>query len=169
MFTYLTAGGQNHNSTLLKFCTWLSKVYAVEFIQLFPVQGHFFTQCDRNFGLVRSKVKKQEVIGRANPQLDAMVHSKILSPFVFSCSYGSGTRQRLGRSPCSLSFLDMKISITKQKFTIMKYVMIEYKNNGRVLFSENYLFLMPTGLKNFCRNIVMTKAKGLKATNETYT
>lgn len=51
-------GGQNKNIVIVSFCSWLAKVHKVEVTHVFPVRGHSFGQCDRNFGLFKRKVKK---------------------------------------------------------------------------------------------------------------
>lgn len=66
-------GGQNRNATVTKFCTWFAKTHDMETIHLYPICGHSFSQCDRKFGLVRSKIKKREVIGSVSPWLEAIV------------------------------------------------------------------------------------------------
>ncbi|KAJ8891122.1 hypothetical protein PR048_010636 [Dryococelus australis] len=63
------AGGQNRNATMVKFCARFSYDFGVEIFHLFPVCRHTFTQCDQNFGLVRSKIKKKGKTGTAKPWL----------------------------------------------------------------------------------------------------
>ena len=69
-------GGQNKNSVMTSFCSWLARVYEVEVTHLFPVRGHSFGQCDRNFRLIKSKLKKVETISTALPYLSAMVQCR---------------------------------------------------------------------------------------------
>lgn len=71
-----SAGGQNRNATVLKYCSWFSKTNNLLMLQLFPVRGHSFSQCDRNFGIVRNFIKKKEVIGSAKPWLEAIALSR---------------------------------------------------------------------------------------------
>ena len=58
---------------MVSFCLWCSRVFNVEIIHLFPVREHSFGQCDRNFGIVRSYLKKEETISTAKKYLEAMV------------------------------------------------------------------------------------------------
>jgi hypothetical protein len=37
-----------------------SRLKNVEITQLFPVRGHSFGQCNRNFGLIRTRIKNLE-------------------------------------------------------------------------------------------------------------
>lgn len=131
-----SAGGQNRNSTMVKFCSWFSKVFGVEVLQLFPVRGHSFSQCDRNFGLVRSKIKKTEVIGTAKPWLQAIVEAR-QNPSPFQVIMD---RDLIKQWDVCLSsyFVDISRSAKKLKFTIMKYVMIKYKPCGSVLCSNSF-------------------------------
>lgn len=51
-------GGQNKNSSMVKFGMWLAKKFNVNIRHILPVRGHSFNQCDRNFELLRSSLKK---------------------------------------------------------------------------------------------------------------
>ena len=61
---------------MVQFSLWVSKVFGVNVLQVFPVRGHSFSQCDTNFGLVKSYVKKEPTITTAKPYLEAMVHAR---------------------------------------------------------------------------------------------
>lgn len=78
------AGGQNKNATMLKFCSFiLAKTNSVEVIQLFPVRSYSFGQCDRNFGLIKSNLKRREEVEVLQPYLDnILICRKNPSPFV---------------------------------------------------------------------------------------
>ena len=52
-----SCGGQNKNYLVLKFLSLLSTHFQLEIQHLFPVRGHSYCQCDRNFGTYR-KLKK---------------------------------------------------------------------------------------------------------------
>lgn len=56
------AGGQNRNYHSLQFFSVLSVKYQLEIHHLFPVRGHSYCQCDRNFGLYGKKKKSRESI-----------------------------------------------------------------------------------------------------------
>lgn len=132
-----SAGGQNRNSTIIKFCSWFSRVFDVEIVQLFPVRGHSFTQCDRNFGLVRSHIKKREVIGTAKPWLVAMVHARH-NPSPFHVIMDRNLIKEWDESLKPL-FINIQKSAKTLKFTIMKYVMIKYKTDGSILCSNSFI------------------------------
>ncbi|KYN09437.1 hypothetical protein ALC57_18456 [Trachymyrmex cornetzi] len=55
-------GGQNKNHIMVKFCCWLAKTYNISIEHIFPVRGHSFNQCDRNFGLYGKLKKRKETV-----------------------------------------------------------------------------------------------------------
>lgn len=57
-----SAGGQNKNLAFLRFCSYLSKSLNVEVMHIFPVRGHSFGQCDRNFGVIRNNMKSLQTV-----------------------------------------------------------------------------------------------------------
>jgi hypothetical protein len=54
------AGGQNKNTTVMRFCSFFARLKNVEITQLFPVTGLSFGQCCRNLGLIRTRIKNLE-------------------------------------------------------------------------------------------------------------
>lgn len=55
-------GGQNRNYILVNFLLFCSIYYKIKIIQIFPVRGHSYCVCDRNFGIFSKKLKKYEKI-----------------------------------------------------------------------------------------------------------
>lgn len=56
-------GGQNRNNTLVRFLLALVSLGRFDTIhQYFPVRGHSFLQCDRNFGTAKRKIRKLDRI-----------------------------------------------------------------------------------------------------------
>ncbi|CAH1109344.1 unnamed protein product [Psylliodes chrysocephalus] len=53
-------GGQNKNKTMTQFCCWFARTHNVTVTQLFPIRGHSFSVCYRNFGLIRTVLKKKK-------------------------------------------------------------------------------------------------------------
>lgn len=49
------ADGQNKNVTVMMFCSWYAYAFGLQITQMFPVRGHSFGQCDRNFDEIRYK------------------------------------------------------------------------------------------------------------------
>ncbi|KAJ8878439.1 hypothetical protein PR048_019017, partial [Dryococelus australis] len=67
-----SAGGKNKNKTISRFCSWLANLY-ISVLELFPVRGHSFSQCNRHFGLVKSRLKKKTMTTTAKYYLEATV------------------------------------------------------------------------------------------------
>lgn len=57
-----SCGGQNKNYALVKLLSLLARHLQVEIDHLYPVRGHSYNQCDRNFGMYGQKKKKVETI-----------------------------------------------------------------------------------------------------------
>ncbi|KAJ8674060.1 hypothetical protein QAD02_005322 [Eretmocerus hayati] len=57
-----SCGGQNKNYLVLFFLSVLSETFQLEIHHLFPVRGHSYCSCDRNFGLYGNKKKHMERI-----------------------------------------------------------------------------------------------------------
>jgi len=55
-------GGQNKNYFILSFLSLLSKKLQIEIQHVYPVRGHSYCSCDRNFSLYGQKKKKIETI-----------------------------------------------------------------------------------------------------------
>lgn len=53
-----SAGGQNNNRFLMRFLSWFAHSRHLTIEQVFPVSGHSFNQCNRNFGMYSKVVKK---------------------------------------------------------------------------------------------------------------
>lgn len=67
-----SAGGQNRILNVVRFFTWFAQTYNVEITQMFPVRGHSYCQCDRNFGIYGSILKKKEKIESPQGYLNIM-------------------------------------------------------------------------------------------------
>lgn len=70
------ASGQNRNYTVLTFLTMLSIELNVEIWHVFPVRGHSYCQCDRNFGTYAQKKKKMERIETAQIYIDLIRNAR---------------------------------------------------------------------------------------------
>ncbi|KAJ8665827.1 hypothetical protein QAD02_007489 [Eretmocerus hayati] len=57
-----SCGGRNKNYLVLYFLSLLAKVLQLEVHQIFPVRGHSYCSCDRNFGIYGNKKKNMETI-----------------------------------------------------------------------------------------------------------
>lgn len=65
-------GGQNKNWTMVKFLSSISIKFNIKIIHLFPVRGHTFSQCDRNFGLIGKPAKRVDKIEIPDQYLDLL-------------------------------------------------------------------------------------------------
>lgn len=68
--------GQNRNYTVSRFLLLAAVVYNVDIMQLFPVRGHSYNQCDRNFGLYSKKVQQMESIETPEEYFDIIRNSR---------------------------------------------------------------------------------------------
>lgn len=129
-----SCGGQNKNSTMVMFGGWLSRAFNVEVEHLFPVRGHSFSQCDRNFGKYGILLKQVESIETVDEYINIMRDSrKNPEPFHAAMSgdlikdWATALQPMFLRSPVAKGY----------KFSIQKYVKLHYKN-GNVSGSNTY-------------------------------
>lgn len=128
-------GGLNKNISIVSFCSWLSRVYSVEVLHLFPVRGHSFGQCDRNFGLLRKKIKNIETMTTAKPYLTAMVECREHpSPFFVLMDRNIIKDWKEALKP----LINNKPVSKGSPFKIQKYCMLKYKEDGTILASPTY-------------------------------
>ena len=81
--------GQNKNNTVVRFL--LSLVDTGRFkqiIQIFPFRGHSFLPCDRDFGLIKRKVKKSDRVYSVDDYTTMMKEARRDNPFtIVNVSY----------------------------------------------------------------------------------
>lgn len=133
------AGGQNKNQTLLRFCSYLSKSYNVEVLQIFPVRGHSFGQCDRDFGVIRNALRKLENIEVPHVYIDRIAGSRTNpSPFVVVQDTSIVFDWNKGLIP----FFEKTPKNKNIKFKIQQYSILKYKPCGTLLVSTMYSMLV---------------------------
>lgn len=130
-----SAGGQNKNLTVVKFCSWFSKKYNIEITHLYPVRGHSYCQCDRNFGTYGAILKKKEKVESPEEYLNIMrTARKNVKPFEAELSgdllkdWTKGLGIMYKKTP----------KLKKHQFSIQKYVKIQYKPSSEVLTYYGY-------------------------------
>lgn len=69
-------GGQNRNYMVLRFFASVAAKLNVEIDYLYPVRGHSFNQCDRNFGLYTTKKKSMERIETQQEYIDIIENAR---------------------------------------------------------------------------------------------
>lgn len=128
------AGGQNKNKTMSAFCSWLARIFNVSILHLFPVRGHSYSQCDRNFGLFKGFIKKKAVITTAKPYLEAMVLCKKTNPF--QVLFDGNVMKDWGTLLSEYCFKNPQSKTTA--FKIQSFVQLKYKPDGILLASQTY-------------------------------
>lgn len=101
------AGGQNKNHKMMMFCSFLSMKFKIKVTQLFPVRGHSYCQCDRNFGAYSNCLHRTARIATA-AEYDTVISNK--SELV----YGFGFMRKFSSS-IEEHFKDYKILFSKDK------------------------------------------------------
>ena len=130
-----SCGGQNKNLCVVMFCTWLSKSFGMEVEHIFPVRGHSYNQCDRNFGLYGTLTKRVENIEVPKQYLALMKECR-QKPMPFEVLMAS---HLIKDWSTALKSVFNKVPQAKgYKFCIQKYVRIHYSKNGVVSGSETY-------------------------------
>lgn len=71
------AGGQNRNNTLVRFFMGLIATGRFRKIhQYFPIRGHSFLQCDRNFGTAKRKIRRKDRIYTPDEYVELIATAK---------------------------------------------------------------------------------------------
>lgn len=120
-------GGQNRNYTVFSFFSLLSEELQIEIEHVFPVRGHSYCQCDRNFGLYGQK-KRKEVIETAEEYVRMIKNSKKPNFIIVS------------EEDCTIKDYEnilKNVNIPKQ-LQISKAVKIVYYPNGSVDVHSDY-------------------------------
>lgn len=122
------AGGQNRNYLSMQFFSIVSVVLQLEIQHLFPVRGHSYCQCDRNFGLYGSKKKMQERIETEEDYVEIIKTSRD-PPF-----------EVIDANKCKVADFESHLKADKelQKIKIRKVVKIVYFPNGQADLYYSY-------------------------------
>ena len=129
------AGGQNKNSVMLRFCLWLSITFRVEVVHMFPVRGHSFGQCDRNFGLIKSKLKNKPQIETPELYLESIVECR-QNPSPFKSVNDPSLIYNWDKAILQY-FLKTPVS-RDNVFKVQQYSILKYKPCGTLLCSKSY-------------------------------
>lgn len=125
------AGGQNKNHKMMMFCSFISMKFKVKVTQLFPVRGHSYCQCDRNFGAYSNCLHRTARIV-TSAEYDTVISNK--SELI----HGFGLLKSFSLS-LEEFFKDYKSLSSKDKpFRIQKYCLLQYLSSGNVLASMAY-------------------------------
>jgi len=141
-----------------KFLTVVSIVYKVEIMQLFPVRGHSYNQCDRNVGMYARKLKKLQSVETQDEYLDVIRTCRDV-PFIVR----NGQVKNFEKALSTL----IKIS---NKFEISKAAALVYKPDGTIAVHKNYSLVNPKFFShvdpskindNIFENIPLENCKGV--------
>ncbi|XP_043464094.1 uncharacterized protein LOC122507356 [Leptopilina heterotoma] len=132
-----SCGGQNKNINVVMFCTWLASSLNIIIEHIFPVRGHSYNQCDRNFGKYSKILKNHETVENVDEYFHVMSSArKNPSPFnVINASsliedWSSGLQKFISKVPTSKT--------TKTRFSIQQYVKLSYDSHGTITSSKSY-------------------------------
>lgn len=128
-------GGQNKNFLLMCFCAWFSEVYAVEILHVYPVRGHSYSICDRNFGIYGKKLKKLPIIQTAAEYLKIIAKSRE-KPFPYWSTWDPSLFKEW--ETVLRPFFKRKPTKKHSCFTLQKYCMLKYKPDGTISASKTY-------------------------------
>lgn len=138
IFLFDACGGQNKNITMVMFSTWLAKSLNMPIEHIFPVRGHSYNQCDRNFGRYGILLKSLETIESAEQYLKVMLSARSNpSPFnVLMASYliedwTKGLQVFLSKTPTATGK-------NKARFAIQQYVKLDFGPEGVITTSRFY-------------------------------
>lgn len=126
------AGGQNKNHKMLMFCSFLAVKFKVKVTQLYPVRGHSYCQCDRNFGAYSNVLKRTARIATA-AEYDQIIASKseIIRGYELLRTWSSSLQ---------VYFTEYKnITSKKTPFRIQQYCRLMYHPSGTISASSSYL------------------------------
>ena len=120
-------GGQNKNRTVINFSLWLSKEWGVDVLHLFPVRGHSYNQCDRNFGLYGTKIRKLARIEWRKRYVSILQNARS-NPSPFKVVAAKSLMKAWEES---LSPYFKKHAMSKGKrFTLQKYSVLKYSKSS---------------------------------------
>lgn len=122
-------GGQNKNYLMMSFLSMVSTQLEMEIHHVYPVRGHSYCSCDRNFGMYGQKKKKVEVIETDDNYYNIVINSRT-PPFTTIREADVNVRD-------FETLLSERIAIPKD-LNIRSAVKISYFSNGNVNFFKDY-------------------------------
>lgn len=130
-----SAPGQNKNIIMTQFCLWLAKTLQVDVHHLYPVRGHSYGTCDRNFAHYSRKLKNFENLYTAGDYLKVIRQARKKNGPFKVIHAAMLVKDWSGY----LSAQYMSTSKTKStKFAVKSYVQMKYRQDGVVLASPCY-------------------------------
>jgi len=110
----------------------LAKEENLSITQVFPVRGHSYCQCDRNFALYSRVAKKTETIETVDEYVSIIQSSKKTSnPFIVQ--------------ECVVRDFEKHVKIRKpKKILISKSTVLQYDKSGNLTYHDNYTMMTPS-------------------------
>lgn len=136
-----SCGAQNKNFTVMAYLSWLSYTWNISIYHLFPVRGHSYSQCDRNFGLYSKTLKRVETIQTVDEYIDIIKESRT-SPEPFEVVNAAPLMKDWTKA-LNVFFMK-KPKLRGMSFKIQKQVQMQYgEKEGVICSSTTYspLFL----------------------------
>lgn len=126
-------GGQNRNHTLVRLLSALTVTEKFQSIsQYFPVRGHSFLACDRNFACVKRVIRKRDRVYLPSEYNDMMASArKKDSPFVVYQVTSDEILNFKDWWPQYFKKTSNSIQDKKNKFSISKYKQMKYNSQNK--------------------------------------
>lgn len=126
--------GQNRNYTICNFLCAMAVLNNIEILQLYPVRGHSYSQCDRNFSVYSRKVKKSQSVETPQEYIDIIAASRS-PPFTMRGKDGQ--------------VMDFEAALRPyfkkpKNFEISKASILIYHANGTIEVHKNYSLINGT-------------------------
>lgn len=126
-------GGQNKNHTMVRMCSALVSEGEFNVIdQYYPFRGHSFLACDRDFAVLKRKIKTADRVFTLKQYVELMVHSSNKANFVVCL-------------PDNDTFIDLKKWWPK----IFKRNMLSVETRGRNINKDNKVNFKISTFKHF--------------------
>lgn len=129
-----SCGGQNKNILMVQFSLWIARTFNVSVVHIFPVRGHSYNVCDRNFGSYSRQLRKVENVYVVKEYVNVMKRARKKNPF--RVIYGANKIKDWG--PFLSSQFKAKGVNKHARFAIRSYVKMQYTTYGTVLASVSY-------------------------------
>jgi hypothetical protein len=136
--------GQNRNWTVVTFLMAIAMEMNIKITHVFPVRGHSYCECDRNFAVYSKQLKKVETVEVPEDYIKIIENSKKTNRFIVK--------------RCEIKDIGRHLQGTFRKpkdLQLSKAVVIKYKPSGEVEIHPNYAQVTPSSF-NILKNRQIT-------------
>ena len=123
-------GGQNRNYSMMICLSLLSRYLEVAIKHLYPVRGHSYCQCDRNFGAYGKLKKKVECVETESEWINIIKRARKTDPFIVVEKHQYDVKD--------LETIIKQGAKVPKELQISKAVKIEYFPDGTVKTYDKY-------------------------------